>query len=545
MKDRIEKLLRELVACDSISCTEKENSASEYVYDRLKGIPYFTEHKDLFGKYMIPNDPHGRFIPYGLVVGNKPDTCVLSGHTDVVSADVYGEAKDLAFTLGKELEDALSKMSLNSQQREDLESGEWIWGRGAADMKAGVVLNLCLTEEYSNLALEGKLEGSILFMAVPDEESYSAGMRAAANILKEMKDQHDLDYKLLICPEPAAESEGKQVMSLGTVGKVMPVIITQGEVAHLGHVFNGISGLNMLNGIFEQTNGSLQFCDAYEGEATMPPMWQKMRDMKELYDASVPYRGCGYFTVLSFDTTVDETIDKIVDISKRVMDQEIKKLDNTYQTFKKMNKFEHKKAIEYDVCVYTVDELVKELKEEYGAKFDDFYKNAYAEAKSLLDKGENYPNVTIDIMEKLLNFADIKKPLVLIGLAPPYYPATHSDMVLGKEGFGKKLFDYAKGLSEDKYDQPITYENYFLGISDNSYSAFSSLPSDAVKRNYPLWGDIYEIDFDTIKEISMPSILYGPVGKEYHQWTERVNKKSLFEVMPNMLKHLIEFAWKN
>ena len=39
--------------------------------------------------------------------------------------------------------------------------------------------------------------------------------------------------------------------------------------------------------------------DLYEEEATMPPTWLKFRDLKEVYDVSIPTKAAGYFTVLS------------------------------------------------------------------------------------------------------------------------------------------------------------------------------------------------------------------------------------------------------
>ena len=35
-------------------------------------------------------------------------------------------------------------------------------------------------------------------------------------------------------------------------------------------------------------------------------------------------------------------------------------------------------------------------------------------------------------------------------MAPPYYPATHSDQIEGREGYGSKVFEFAKKLSEEK-----------------------------------------------------------------------------------------------
>ena len=56
------------------------------------------------------------------------------------------------------------------------------------------ITSSCLRQDSQ----KGELPGSLFFMAVPDEESYSAGMRAGAQVLREFKRKYDLDYKLLL-----------------------------------------------------------------------------------------------------------------------------------------------------------------------------------------------------------------------------------------------------------------------------------------------------------------------------------------------------------
>ena len=137
---------------------------------------------------------------------------------------------------------------LNEQQRADMESREWIWGRGTADMKGGIAIAMFLLEKYAALAQKGELEGSVFFAAVADEESYSAGMRAISPVMLECRKKYDLKLKLLINPEPAGELGDAQILSLGSIGKSMPVIMVQGELAHVGHSFNGFNALSLLNG---------------------------------------------------------------------------------------------------------------------------------------------------------------------------------------------------------------------------------------------------------------------------------------------------------
>ena len=329
MQERLMQLLTELVAKDSVSYSDKETLASDYVYETLSEMPYFKEHPDQIGKYIIEGDPFGRYIPYGVVLGTSKDTVILSGHTDVVSTEMYGKAEPLAYTIGEELEEAIGKMTLTDIQRADLESGEWIWGRGAADMKAGDVLNMYNTEEIGKRVLAGEETGSIVFLAVPDEESYSTGMRHASALLGGIMDKYGLNYKLLVTTEPGTDINGTHVFELGTVGKSMPVIMCQGAAAHIGNSFAGLSATNLLANLYQRINGSLRYSDQYEDEVTMPAGWANMRDMKLRYDVTLPYRAYGYFTVLSYTSTVEEIIERVRADAEAAFDEEVEKWDET------------------------------------------------------------------------------------------------------------------------------------------------------------------------------------------------------------------------
>ena len=545
MEERIIQILKEFIAIDSISDSPKEEPAARYIYNFFKDMPYFKEHPDHTGLFEIPHDPHGRSVPYALLEGNSTDTVVISGHFDVVNTSDYGEAEPLAFTVGEELESALRKMELPAAARADMESGEWIWGRGVADMKGGLVVNMVLMEEYADLAQKGQLPGSLLFMGVPDEESYSAGMRAGVSLLSTMKDTYGLDYKLLIDPEPCHPTGQDTSMCIGSVGKTMPVVMVQGVTAHVGYCYDGISPLDILTGIYKKTNGSLEFVDSYDGEGTMPPTWTNLRDRKQRYDVSIPHRAAGYCTVLSFTTTPDQIVEKFRRIATEEFRTAVRELNDRYQVLKKLNKCENKEEIHYDPLVLTFGELTERLREKDQDGFEAFYARAYEEVAAGIKAGTtNYPDATIAMMEQVLNYADIKQPLVLIGFAPPYYPAIHSDQIPGKGPVGTETYELAARLMKEQYGVTLQRQHYALGISDLSYCAMDHpFDSRAFSANTPMWGDLYCMDFDAIQNNNIPSVLFGPLGKDYHKWTERVNRKSLVEIAPTITKQLIESQW--
>lgn len=382
-------------------------------------------------------------------------------------------------------------------------------------------------------------------MLVPDEESYSAGMRAGAKLLSELKAKFGLNYKLMIDPEPTAFEDGKQTMSIGSVGKCMPAIIAQGKKGHSGHFFEGFSALSIISSIYAEINGSVEFCETYGNEMTVPPTWFNMRDMKPVYDVSIPHRAYGFFTVFSLNNTPEDISCKVKIIAEKTFEKEIAKLNETYKQFRQVGAIRgSKEIIEYEPLVITYKELVEEAQKLDG--FEEFYESLCEEVLTDVEMGKiNYPDATIKMMEAVLDFSNLQMPLVLIGFAPPFYLPVHSDKIKGKENYGSLAFSFVDEISTKEFNQPMAKENYFMGISDLSYSAVTS-PFNYVAYgdNTPLWGKAYEIAFDAIEDIAIPSVIYGPIGREYHQYTERVNKRSLLEVVPAVTQKLIEYMWR-
>ena len=548
MKDRSERIyqyLKEVVACNSVSCTNDEHKAGDWFANFFKNMPYFRKHPELTGYEPIPGDAYGRSVPWALLLGNSKKTVISSGHYDVVGTDNYGPLKDMAFQVGPELEAELAKRDLDAEARADMESGEWIWGRGVGDMKGGHCIHMALFEEYAEMAEKGELPGCYIYLPVPDEESYSVGMREGAKIIRKLVEKYDLDVQLMIIPEPSNLVGGKQSLSRGTVGKLMPVVMAQGVTAHVGHCFNGISPMNFLCGIYQRTNNALEFSDSYDGEAACPPTWQKFRDNKELYDVTIPQRAYGYFTLLHFDRTPEQIINRLKEISMDVLKEECAKIDATYQEYKKMDKSADKDHIVYYPEVYTFGELVDKLKAADAEGFDTFYAGVYAGIKEDIEAGRtNFPDATVTIMQKVMDYADLKQPTVLLGFAPPYYPAVNGDTVAGKENAALKAYEVVDAASK-KFGREMFNEHYFMGISDGSYTAVGH-PFDYGKfsKNTPCYGELYNVDFETIEANNIPFILYGPLTKEYHQWTERTLRKSLLEEVPAVTKELIDSLWK-
>ena len=217
---KIKDTLVELISVRSDTGTTLEKDVEKYIYDWLQKLDYFKSNINNLGSYPLKNDSLERVDVWGLIKGVGRKTAILLNHHDVVDAYDYQTLKAYAYR-PELLREMLKDVELERDIEDDLKSGEWIFARGAADMKAGIAIQLSLVEAFSK---QQKFNGNILFISVADEESLSLGMRSSAELLEKIKKKFDLEYTILIDSEPHQKTENNEgVFYTGSVGKLMPV----------------------------------------------------------------------------------------------------------------------------------------------------------------------------------------------------------------------------------------------------------------------------------------------------------------------------------
>ena len=60
-----------------------------------------------------------------------------------------------------------------------------------------------------------------------------------------------------------------------------------------------------------------------------------------------------------------------------------------------------------------------------------------------------------------------------------------------------------------------------------------------------MWGGLYSMDSEAMKQFRVPALLFGPVGRDAHQMGERVKATSLLEEVPSVLIKFIEQMFAN
>ena len=543
--DGIEKDIKELLygymKVESFSFSANERLVEPFLTNWFDSVPYFRQHPEFCGAYDIPGDPLDRKVMYGMVRGHGNKAVVLIHHYDVVGIEDFKLLKEYAFSpdeLGEKLMEV--KDSLPRDAREDLESGDWLFGRGGCDMKAGGSIQWTLLKRYSEM---DDFEGNVIVVAVPDEENMSAGMRGAVRLLAELKDKYDLDYRMMINSEPQQrKSADEGIFSEGTVGKIMPFVYVRGYLSHVGKVFEGFSPVNLMSEIVRRTDLNMDFTDAVAGESSPPPTWLYLKDSKTVYDVSMPLSMAGCLSVLTLNQTPMSVIERLKKICEESFDVVLKHMHESYDRFCTVAK-PLVKELPWQPCVMSFMELYNEALRDHGEAFRKAYDEELEVLTAKLTGGDtNIIECNFELVEKVFEYVDDLSPRVIYGLVPPYYPNVSNYYY---EGLGerKEITPYLNEFTTEEFAERYTNEYFFTGICDLSFSGIteSKEVTAALNEYMPLFGKYYDIPFDALEKITMPCINIGPWGKDFHKLTERVLKRDLYQRTPRIVDHAVEW----
>ena len=517
-----------MVAVRSDTGTDKEKDIEDFIFGYLAKIPRFRK-EDTFGKYPVQGDPFQREVVWGLLKNKGNDTVVLLNHHDVVDSEDYGAFKNYAYDPAA-LKDALKSMDHSDEVRKDLEDGNWIFGRGTADMKGGAAIQLNILKRYSE---KKDFKGNILFLSVPDEETLSSGMRQGVRLMAELKEIYGLNYRFLINSEPHERDRGKPTVYDGSVGKTMAVICIKGKKTHIGHIFQGLNPASILSRIVTRTEANADFSDEDLGEVSPPPSWSYVKDFKESYDASVPEYAGGYLSFLTLKKTPREILESLRQICKEAFRDTVDRLGVEYRKVYG----DGSDAPCYEARVKLYEELLRDAMKADPKATEEVLENSYREIIHKLKTGEaNVPESNFRIIIELMKIARYNSPAVVIALSPPYYPHVSNRKNPDWTTISGKLQNVL--VASD-----IRLNHYFMGISDNSYASLQN-ENDVVpyvSPNMPLWREgLYTLPFGDMKQLSMPAFIIGPWGKDLHKMTERVYLPDLVEYTPMMIEKIIE-----
>ena len=535
MNYNIKKILLDLISIQSDTGTYKECNIEKYIFDTLKSSPYFKKNTDLLGLYG-ENDILNRHVVWALKDNYVKDTIILISHYDAAPIDNYGPLAKYALN-PEMLRKELKNIDLDDLAKEDLQNDDWLWGRGSCDMKAGIAINL-------NTILTNKSKkNNILFLSVSDEENISYGMRSATNLLYDLKEKYNLNYKLLILTEPHQRKNLNTFnIHCGSVGKIMPLIFVKGKVSHVSNILTGLNPIPLLNELVNSLDLNKDFCFSDKGSLTSPPTVLGVKDLRQSYDVSIPEMSAAYFNMNFFkNVSIENILDKILELSKETVKNYLFKLKSVYKNFNDTSlEVPHIEVLSY-----------REFKNIYLNKLNNInciLASIYKEIDSKVNSQQmNLQESSIYLITRLVKECNINHPIVIIGAIPPYYSAVNNDYIINNKyenniNISNYLSSTIDSIKEilSKYNLDLEIEPYFMGISDLSYTSCTEpLSEKQLLDNLIVSPNLYTIDFEKISKLNIPSINIGPFGKNLHENTERVYLKDVLQHIPEILNNII------
>lgn len=520
--EALRQLLCEVVSWKSMTLSEGEREFPLKILAKLQELTYFQNHPKQIALHDV--DLGRRLLTALYKHPDATETIVLISHFDTVNTEEYGDLEPFAYhpeKLTKLLHNRIHELPEDAAK--DLQSGEYIFGRGTMDMKMGLVLHMGLLEKAS---IE-QWPINLLLVTVPDEEVNSAGMRAAVSKLLELKEEYKLSYKLFLNSEPSFSQQpgdNQYYIYSGSIGKIMPSALFYGKETHVGEPLSGITAPYLASFLTQRMEWNSSFQETVLGETTPLPVTLQLKDMKMEYSVQTPYRAAALYNVFLMKRTAAENLA----IFEKVAKDAAKACNEAYR---QMCKTQRVKPIG-EVKVLRYEDLLKHALDKFGPE-------VVAEMKAAIHANKEWDDreKSIRITDTLMIQCQELAPAIVLLFSPPYYPAVNSS----NDELVIECVDFVKKLGIEKFDLPIQQIHYFNGISDLSYVNYQDEQEGwtAFQVNTPVWGDSYSIPFNKMKKLKAPVLNIGPFGKDAHKRTERLHIKSAFEMVPTLVEDMI------
>jgi arginine utilization protein RocB len=539
--DEVRRYTLALVAIRSVSPSADENNVGAAIV-RLLGADGLASAYTALGLDAIPGDPWGRANAYAFVRGRSEQVVTLMGHFDTVDTADYGALEPWALDPEglRERLVTLAAMTPGLQEDEAAAPGDWMFGRGAADMKSGVATCIALMRHYARLARDGNLPLSVALIATPDEENESAGAREAARLLARLRADHGLTLAGAINTDFVMErfpGDDKRPVYTGSVGKLLPCFFAVGNASHVGEPFAGLDVNLLLAEIISEISMNPAYCETVRGQMTPPPVTLRATDTKLRYNAQLPFTAYLFINLLTLERTPAEALTLMAAGARLALDRTLARVRQSEQTWTTRHGAPPTGvSARHDGAVITWAELRAEVAARLGEQaLADALAEEWARWPAELDKRER----CVRLVERVWTLSERAGPAVVVFFAPPFYPAV--------PGVESPLVDALRETLAAHPQQRLVEEEFFPMLSDMSYLRLDPLvDATALRENMPVWRDdpgatpgAYGLPLEAMRTLDMPIINLGPYGRNAHQRGERTLMSFGFEVVPQLIEELI------
>ncbi|QHT48748.1 M20/M25/M40 family metallo-hydrolase [Bacillus sp. SB49] len=531
-EEKMERITETLVRIRSINGTAGEVHMAEYLEAFIRAFPYFRSNPSHVWTQELPNDSLKRRNVYALVrKAASSQTILYHSHMDTVGIEDYRDIKAIASS-PEELKEHFSKYSDNPEVRSHARSDQWMFGRGALDMKSGIAVHIVNLLHFC-CHLE-ELEGNILLMLNPVEENEHTGVIQSIHELKRVQEDLGLSIQLAVNSDFVTElypGDPHYYIYTGAVGKLLPCFSISGREVHVGETVKGVDPTLVSSEINIRINNNMELSEKMEGEHMLPPTCLQQRDIKDFYNVQTPPYSRLYFNYFIYEASPDEVMRKLVEQAEDACRSAKSHMEKQYRTFIKQGDYPDTEALHWDISVYTFEAYVNYL-ESHGI-----------DVKAVTDRmtdpdGMDKREMAFHVVETLQALDPDKKPKVIVFFAPPYCPHNYLRNHVEEEREILHILDTV--IQKNKLEDKVAVKKFFPFLSDSSYLSLhdSNEEVKSLINNFPEYEKIYPVPIQEIRKLNIPSITMGVFGKDAHKYTERVYKPYSFRILPHLIREV-------
>ena len=543
---KIFDLTLELVNIPSTSRTPGERKIADAIHDRLSTWSYFKSHPHHL--ISCPVKETGKRNVLALVRGAQHPsrrTLVYLGHMDTVDIKEY-KSLEAAACDPELLHQRLRTTELPRDVAADLDSNQWLFGRGSADMKAGVAV---LMELFREAAENPKsFSGNLVLAVVCDEEADSQGMISLAEPLSELAAREGLDLLGGINTDVVSQRDGnaphRRHIYFGAMGKIVPGVFVVGKGSHVGESLQGFDVNQFLSRLTWLIDDNMDLSDAHDGEITHPPVSLKQADLKEDYNGQVPFEGYAYYNFLNYKRGPARVLEQVSELASRAFDDCVQRLSAQTRRFFQENNTDPI-PMEISPRVMAFSELCDHVRTEQGQEVLD-----QVTARVCETMGEN-PELrehSLELVRAVWKASGLAGPAAVVFIMPPYYPANDPEFDHPKfKAFNAQCRRSLAAFQAQDSPYELSLDAFFPYLSDASFCAYTEGPENrtALESNMPCWGRGWDIDLDRVEQLNMPILDMGVHGKDFHKRFERVHVPYSMGVLPGMIQAVTRSLLEN
>ncbi len=542
VKERTKEITLRMTRVKSVVGTSGEVDIAHETYNILSEMQYFKENPENLYLLDCKDDIIGRKVVVAELNGRKSkknDTILLIGHIDTVGTSDYGELEEYA-TNPEELAKRFGSLKLSDEVRKDLESGDFIFGRGIFDMKAGCAGVMAMMEKISEDLDD--FDGNLIFGAVCDEEGDSVGMLNLVPHLQTLKKEKGYNYLALLDPDycaPIFPGDPQKYVYIGTVGKLMPTFLVVGKETHVGEAFDGLDSNLIASAIMTKIDMNIEFCDEAEGEVTLPPISLKQRDLKPEYSVQTSNKSIIFFNYATHQITPDKVMEQMISAGQECFEKVVDNLDINYQKYcERVNREYSKKP--WVARTISYQELYNNVKKEKGDELDKLIEAYTLEISS--DESLDVRDKVQKMTEYVHSLWSDKEPVVIVFFTPPYYPHVYVDEnAREKDRALLNAMTEAVETVSKTCEHKIVQKKFFPFISDLSFARAPKEDSiiRSLKENIPGFGDLYDLPLGAMQDLDVPVADIGVAGRDAHRFTERLEAEYSFATTPELIYNTV------